>query len=41
MTGMIDEGLDGIYNNLPIRSIKKADAFRCGSGCSGNAQGCA
>jgi len=41
MTGMIDEGLDGIYNNLPIRSIKKADAFRCGSACKGNAQGCA
>ncbi len=41
MTGMIDEGLDGIYNNLPIRSIKKADAFRCGSECKGNAQGCA
>ncbi len=40
MTGMIDEGLTGIYENKPIKSIAKPDAFRCGSGCSGNAQGC-
>lgn len=41
MTGMIDEGLDGIYNDRPIKSIKKADAFRCGSACRGTAEGCA
>lgn len=41
MVGLIDEGLEGVYNNRPIKSIKKADAFRCGSGCKGNAQGCA
>ncbi len=41
MTGLIDEGLDGVYNNRPIRSMAKQDAFRCGSGCRGNAQGCA
>ncbi|TCO07136.1 nitrogenase cofactor biosynthesis protein NifB [Natronoflexus pectinivorans] len=41
MTGLIDEGLDGIYNHKPIRSIAKQDAFRCGSNCKGNAQGCA
>ena len=40
MTGLIDEGLDGIYNNKPIRSIAKPDAFKCGSSCKGNAQGC-
>ncbi len=40
MTGLIDEGLDGIYNNTVIRSIAKRDAFRCGSNCKGNAQGC-
>lgn len=41
MTGLIDEGLEGVYNNKPIRSIAKPDAFKCGSGCKGNAQGCA
>ena len=41
MTGLIDDGLDGVYNNKPIRSIAKPDAFKCGSGCKGNAQGCA
>ncbi len=40
MTGLIDEGLEGIYNDKPIRSIAKPDAFRCGSNCKGNAQGC-
>jgi nitrogen fixation protein NifB len=41
MTGLIDEGLEGVYNNRPIRSIAKQDAFKCGSACRGNAQGCA
>jgi len=41
MTGLIDEGLEGIYENRVIRSIAKPDAFRCGASCSGNAQGCA
>lgn len=40
MTGLIDEGLDGIYNNKAIRSIAKPDAFKCGSACKGDAQGC-
>jgi nitrogen fixation protein NifB len=40
MTGLIDDGLDGVYNNKVIRSIAKPDAFKCGSGCKGNAQGC-
>jgi len=41
MTGLIDEGLDGVFNNKVIRSIAKPDAFKCGSSCSGTAQGCA
>lgn len=41
MTGLIDEGLDGVFNNKAIRSIAKADAFKCGSACKGDAQGCA
>jgi len=40
MTGLIDEGLEGIYNNKVIRSIAKPDAFKCGSGCKGSAKGC-
>ena len=40
MTGLIDEGLEGIYNNKVIRSIAKPDSFKCGSGCKGTAKGC-
>jgi nitrogen fixation protein NifB len=40
MTGLIDEGLEGVYNDKVIRSIAKPDAFKCGSSCKGNAQGC-
>jgi nitrogen fixation protein NifB len=41
MTGLIDEGLEGIYNNRVIRSMAKPDAFKCGSSCKGTATGCA
>jgi nitrogen fixation protein NifB len=41
MTGLIDEGLDAVFNRKPIRAIKKPDAFKCGDSCRGNAQGCA
>jgi nitrogen fixation protein NifB len=41
MTGLIDEGLDGIYQNRVIKSMAKPDAFKCGSGCKGSATGCA
>lgn len=41
MTGLIDEGLEGVYENRVIRSIAKPDAFRCGASCGGTAQGCA
>jgi len=41
MTGLIDEGLDGIYQNRVIRSMAKPDAFKCGSNCKGTATGCA
>lgn len=41
MTGLIDEGLEGIYNNRVIRSMAKPDAFKCGSSCKGAAIGCA
>ena len=42
MTGLIDEGLEGIYKNIPIRSISKKEASGCGRGkCGGNREGCA
>jgi nitrogen fixation protein NifB len=41
MTGLIDEGLEAVFENKPIKSVKKADSFKCGDSCRGNAQGCA
>lgn len=41
MTGMIDEGLEAVFNGKQIKTVKKADAFKCGDSCRGNAQGCA
>lgn len=41
MTGLIDSGLDTVYKGVVLRTIKKADAFKCGQSCSGNASGCA
>lgn len=40
MTGLIDEGLDAIYKGKELRTIKKADVFKCGAVCSGKATGC-
>jgi nitrogen fixation protein NifB len=40
MTGLIDEGLEAVYQNKTLRTIKKPDAFKCGDTCRGNAQGC-
>jgi nitrogen fixation protein NifB len=41
MTGLIDTGLDYIFKQKPLRTLKKADMFKCGESCKGNAQGCA
>lgn len=41
MTGLIDEGLEAVFNGKQIKTVKKADAFKCGDTCRGNAQGCA
>ena len=41
MTGLIDEGLEAVYQNKEIRTVKKADAFKCGDSCRGTAKGCA
>jgi nitrogen fixation protein NifB len=41
MTGLIDEGLEAVFQGKPIKTIKKADSFKCGDACRGNAQGCA
>ncbi len=40
MTGLIDEGLDAVYKGKELRTVKKADVFKCGASCSGKATGC-
>jgi nitrogen fixation protein NifB len=40
MTGLIDEGLDAIYKGKELRTVKKADVFKCGAVCTGKATGC-
>jgi nitrogen fixation protein NifB len=41
MTGHIDEGLEGVYQGKPIRSVSKSEMFKCGGSCKGNSKGCA
>lgn len=41
MTGLIDEGLEGIYEHRPIRSITRQEAMGCHGKCSGSCEGCA
>ena len=41
MTGLIDEGLDGIFKGKEVRSLSRADMQKTGSGCSGSGYGCA
>ena len=40
MTGLIDEGLDSVYKGKELKTLKKADVFKCGSDCSGKGTGC-
>jgi len=40
MTGLIDEGLDAIYKGKELKTLKKADVFKCGAECSGKGTGC-
>ncbi len=40
MTGLIDEGLDSVYKGKVLRTMKKRDAFKCGSECTGTGGGC-
>jgi len=41
MTGLIDEGLEAIYQNKQIKTEMNADAFKCGGSCGGKTKGCA
>jgi len=42
MTGLIDDGLEAVYNGKIINAVKDPDTFKCGEGgCGGNARGCA
>ncbi len=40
MGGLIEEGLDAVYEGKKIKSVKKRDSFKCGSSCGGDAMGC-
>ncbi|WP_340113778.1 radical SAM protein [Maribellus mangrovi] len=40
MTGLIDEGLDAVYKGKELKTLKKADVFKCGAECSGKGTGC-
>ncbi|MCU4157125.1 radical SAM protein [Carboxylicivirga sp. A043] len=40
MSGLIDQGLDHVYEGKELRTLCKSDMFQCGSGCSGKATGC-
>lgn len=39
MEGLIEEGLDAVYRGVEIRAPMRRE-HHCGSGCSGNGQGC-
>ena len=41
MTGMITEGLDGIFKGKEIRSLNRREMQKCGSACTGKGLGCA
>ena len=41
MTGIIDDGLEGVYLDKEVKTVKMPDAFKCGDTCRGNAMGCA
>lgn len=40
MKGLIDTGLDAVYQQQPIIPICKAGPFRCGATCRGDKKGC-
>lgn len=40
MSGLIDQGMDSIYKGEELRTITKAEAFKCGDKCSGTGTGC-
>ncbi len=40
MTGLIDDGLDAVFKGKELKTMKKRDAFECGSECSGTGTGC-
>jgi nitrogen fixation protein NifB len=40
MTGLISEGLDGIFKGKEIRSLNRREMQQCGSACTGNGLGC-
>lgn len=41
MSGLIDAGLEHVYEGTELRTLSKEQFSKCGDSCSGNAQGCA
>lgn len=41
MTGLIETGLDAVFNDKDLRTLSKASMQKCGSSCRGDATGCA
>jgi nitrogen fixation protein NifB len=40
MSGLIDQGMDSVYKGIELRTITKAESFKCGASCSGTGTGC-
>jgi len=40
MSGLIDQGMDSVYKGTELRTITKAESFKCGASCSGTGTGC-
>lgn len=40
MTGLIEDGLDGIFKNKEIRSLSRSDMQKSGNACTGKGLGC-
>ena len=40
MTGLIQAGLEAVFEGKPLKTVTRAEMFACGSSCSGKANGC-
>lgn len=40
MNGLIDAGLDAVYQNVPLKTLCKTEYAKCGESCRGTGNGC-